>query len=103
MHVYKGKVVIVIFLAYKAAGILAKCTHFVFKRQRIADKLRLVKGAVDCFHNFVSHLNPHAYINRAGIMSYAMLRTELVKPVCAASACCNNNVFAENLKVFVPF
>ncbi len=39
MSVNNGKVVVVVFLADKSAGILAKGSNLVFERLRITDKL----------------------------------------------------------------
>ena len=52
MSVNNRKVVIIIFLAYKASGVLAECAHLVFKGLLISHKSRNVcpfrKGTYLC-------------------------------------------------------
>ena len=92
MAVYHRQIVIVIFLAYKAARILAESTHLVLKRKRIADELRLIKNVVHILHDLVADLHTHADIHRSGHMGDVMLLAELFQPVGSLSSGSHNHV-----------
>ena len=86
MAVDDGEIVVIVFLADKAAGILAEGSHLVLERARIADQLAFIKHAVDLFHDLVAALHAHADIDRAGLVGDAVLGAELFQPVRAAAA-----------------
>ena len=51
-----GKVVVVVFLRHKAAGVLAEGAHLVLPGLGVADKLGLIQHLVHLFHDLVAAL-----------------------------------------------
>ena len=47
MSVHHRQIVVVIFLADKAAGILAECPHFIGERLGVADEFRFIQHLID--------------------------------------------------------
>ena len=103
MTVYNGKVVVVIFLADKTAGVLAEGAYLVFKRLGIADVLGLIQHLVDTLHNLVAYLNTHSDVNRTRLMCYVVLGTHVFKPACTASARCDYGMLCADFTVFAVF
>ena len=89
MTVDNGKVVVVVLLAYEAAGILAECPHLVFERSRISDELRFVENIVDLFDNLVPDLDTNADVNRSGQVGDIVLTADFFKPLCASASGCD--------------
>ena len=75
---------VVIFLAHKAAGILAEGAHLVFEGAGIADELGFIEHLVDQLHDLAAHLDAHADVHGAGLMGDAVLGANFFQPVCAA-------------------
>ena len=103
MAVHDGEVVIVIFLADKAARVLAECAYLVFKRLRVADEFRFIQNVVHGFHDLVAHLYAHADVHCARRMGDAVAGAELVKPIRAASAGCHNGLLRVNVVFVLTF
>ena len=97
MSVYHRQIIVIIFLADKPSRILAECPHFILKRSRISDQLRLIQYLVDFFHNLITHFDTHADIYRAGFMRDVILCTKRLQPVRTAPSCCHYN-----MRRFIP-
>ena len=80
------KVVVVVFLRHKAAGILAEGAHLVLPRLRVADELGLIQHLVHLFHHLIAALHTHADVHCAGLVGDVVLCAELFQPVCAAAS-----------------
>ena len=91
------EVVIVVFLADKAAGVLAEGTYLVLEGGRVADQLGLVQHAVDPLHDLVPHLDPHADVDRSGQVCDVMLSAEALQPVRTAPSCGDDGMSGINL------
>ena len=100
MTVNNGKIVVVILLAYKAAGVLAEGSDLVLERTGITDKLRFVKNIVYLFDDLVSDLDSDADVNGSGEMLDIMLFAHILKPVGTLSARCYDYVVGGNGKFF---
>ena len=72
MTVYNGKIVVVILLAYKSAGILTEGSDLILERTGITDKLRFVKNIVYLFDDLVPDLDSYADVNRSRQVSNVM-------------------------------
>ena len=79
-------VVVVIFLADEAAGVLTERAHLVGERLRVADEFGLIQNLVHFVHNFVAHFHAHADVHRAGQVVNAVLFAHFFKPVRAFAA-----------------
>ena len=87
-----GKVVVVVFLRHKAAGVLAEGAHLVFPRLRVADELGLIQHLVHLFHHLIAALHTHADVHRAGLVGDVVLCAELFQPVCSAASSADDHL-----------
>ena len=86
MAVDHGQMVVVILLADKTAGILAKSAHLVFKGLGITNQLGLIQHVVHLLHDLVAHFHPHTDIHRTRLMSDSVAGAQLLQPVGAPAA-----------------
>ena len=90
--VYHSKVVVVVFLAHKSAGILAEGAHLILEGLWIAYELGLIEYLVYPLHYLVSHLDPYPYIHCSRLMSYAVIGAEFFQPVRTPAAGSHNGM-----------
>ena len=96
MPVHHREATIVVFLAHEAARVLAEGAHLVAERIRVSDELAFVKHVVHALHDFVTHLDAHANVNRAGRMLDVMLAAKALEPIGAAAARRHHGFLGEN-------
>jgi hypothetical protein len=86
-----GKVVVVVFLRHKAAGVLAEGAHLVLPGLGIADELGLIQHLVHLFHDLVAALHAHTDVHGTGLVGNVVLGADLFQPVCTAAAGANDH------------
>ena len=86
MAVDHGKVVVVVLLRHKAAGVLAEGAHLVLPGLGVADEFGLVQHLVHLIHDLVAALHAHADVNGAGLVGDVVLGADLLQPVGTAAA-----------------
>ena len=80
------KIIVVILLADKTAGILTEGADLVFKRARISDQLGFVQNLIDELHHLIAHLNSNADVYCARLVCDSMFCTDPFQPVGTPSA-----------------
>ena len=86
MTVDHSQIVIVIFLADEAAGVLAEGAHLIAEGVGIADELGLIQNFVHFFHDFVADFYPYADIHGAGTVGDVVAGAHFFQFVGAAAA-----------------
>ena len=86
-----GKVVVVVFLRHKAAGVLAEGAHLVLPWLGVADELGLIQHLVHLFHDLVAALHAHTDVYGAGLVGNVVLGADLFQPVRTAAAGANDH------------
>ena len=88
-----SQIVIIIFLADEAAGVLAEGAHLVAEGVGIADEFGLIKDFVDFFHDFVADFYSDADIHGAGTVGNVVAGAHFFQFVGATAAGGNNYRF----------
>ena len=64
----RNEVIVIIFLSYMSAWVLAKCSNFILERLRITNKFTFIKSFVNFFHNFITTLHTYTNVNRSRLV-----------------------------------
>ena len=94
--------VVVIFLADKAAGVLAEGADLVLEGMGIADQFGLVEHLVDKLHHFAPDLNPDADVDGAGLVGDAVFGADPLQPVGPPTPGGDNRLFRPVFGGLVP-
>ena len=88
--VYDGKTALVVFLCDEAAGVLTERANLIVIRRDVTNQLAFIQNRVDFFHNLVTALHPDADIDDARATVNAVFTANIIQPVGADTANCNN-------------